>query len=342
MTNAIRVHETGGPDVLRWESIDVDSPRPGEATIRHTAIGLNFIDTYHRSGVYSLPSFPHVLGVEAAGVVEAVGADVSGLVAGQKKGGLNDFVIRIATVNGTGSASANGLLMKAIFRMGVPVSAKNFFPSNIQGLPTWFEIRVNRDGYKARAGRVDVMVAMNAETYREDLAAVTPGGVFIYDNTWPRQGMLVRDDVTVLGRDDEPAVIREVHPERETRHALRQFEATLDDDVGIRVVRDRVAIGRDAAVAIRDVVGVIAVEDDIDTGEIAQLQALPIRAVDREEPLVRLIEGRDRVVGLGLRPALRTREPMGGEDFVGIEIDLEHPIEKVGAELRGRMDWLEG
>ena len=120
-------------------------------------------------------------------------------MAGKKKGGLNDFVIRIATVNGTGSASANGLLMKAIFRMGVPVSAKNFFPSNIQGLPTWFEIRVSRDGYKARAGRVDIMVAMNAETYRQDLAAVTSGGVFIYDNTWPRQQVLERDDVTVLG-----------------------------------------------------------------------------------------------------------------------------------------------
>ncbi len=84
--------------------------------------------------------------------------------------GINDFVIKMANVNGTGSASANGLLMKAIFRMGIPVSGKNFFPSNIQGLPTWYEIRVSRDGYVNRSGRVDIMVAMNAQTYAQDLA----------------------------------------------------------------------------------------------------------------------------------------------------------------------------
>ena len=120
-------------------------------------------------------------------------------MAGKEKGRLNDLVIRIATVNGTGSASANGLLMKAIFRMGIPVSAKNFFPSNIQGLPTWFEIRVNGEGYLARAGRLDVMVAMNAETYRQDMAEVSPGGVFIYDDTWPRGVQLDREDVTIIG-----------------------------------------------------------------------------------------------------------------------------------------------
>jgi 2-oxoglutarate ferredoxin oxidoreductase subunit alpha len=120
-------------------------------------------------------------------------------VAGNKKGGLNDFVIRIATVNGTGSASANALLMKAIFRMGIPVGAKNFFPSNIQGLPTWFEIRVNKNRHLALAGRVDLLVAMNAQSYQQDLADLSPGGVFIYDNTWPRQALLDRDDVTVLG-----------------------------------------------------------------------------------------------------------------------------------------------
>ena len=96
-----------------------------------------------------------------------------------KKGRLNDFVIRLANVNGTGSASANTLVMKAIFRMGVPVMGKNFFPSNIQGLPTWFEIRVSRDGCASRSGRVDLMVAMNAETYEQDLAAVSPGGTLL-------------------------------------------------------------------------------------------------------------------------------------------------------------------
>ena len=112
---------------------------------------------------------------------------------------INDFVLKIATVNGTGSASANGLLMKALFRMGIPVTGKNMFPSNIQGLPTWYEIRASRDGYNARTGRVDVMVAMNAQTYAKDLAEVSPGGYLIYDSTWPRDEQLRREAVTVLG-----------------------------------------------------------------------------------------------------------------------------------------------
>ena len=99
---------------------------------------------------------------------------------------INDVVIKIATVNGSGSASANGLLLKALFRMGIPVCGKNYFPSNIQGLPTWYEIRVTGDAHRAAAGRVDVMVAMNAQTYAEDLAAVEPGGWLLYDSTWPR------------------------------------------------------------------------------------------------------------------------------------------------------------
>jgi 2-oxoglutarate ferredoxin oxidoreductase subunit alpha len=111
----------------------------------------------------------------------------------------NDVVIKIATVNGTGSASANGLLRKSIFRMGVPVVGKNYFPSNIQGLPTWYEIRVTGDGYQSRSNRVDVMVAMNAQTYAKDLADVTPGGWLIYDSTWPRSNFLDRDDITVVG-----------------------------------------------------------------------------------------------------------------------------------------------
>jgi len=111
----------------------------------------------------------------------------------------NDFILKIATVNGTGSASANGLLMKALFRMGIPVTGKNMFPSNIQGLPTWYEIRASRDGYNARTGRVDVMIAMNAQTYAKDLAEVSPGGHLVYDSTWPRDQQLRRDNVTVLG-----------------------------------------------------------------------------------------------------------------------------------------------
>jgi len=112
---------------------------------------------------------------------------------------VNDFVIKIATVNGTGSASANALLMKAIFRSGVPVMGKNYFPSNIQGLPTWYEIRVTKDAHVARSGRIDLMVAMNAETYGKDLREVDSGGYLIYDSTWSRPALLAREDITVLG-----------------------------------------------------------------------------------------------------------------------------------------------
>jgi len=112
---------------------------------------------------------------------------------------VNDVVVKIATVNGTGSASANGLFMKAIFRMGVPVVGKNYFPSNIQGLPTWYEVRVTGDGYQSRADHVDLMVAMNAQTYAQDLAEVAPGGWLLYDSTWPRSTLLNRDDITVIG-----------------------------------------------------------------------------------------------------------------------------------------------
>ncbi len=112
---------------------------------------------------------------------------------------INDFVLKIANVNGTGSASANSLLMKTVFRMGVPVVGKNYFPSNIQGLPTWYEIRITKDGYMARSGRVDLMVAMNAETYNKDIREVSSGGYLLYDSSWPRPTQLKRDDITILG-----------------------------------------------------------------------------------------------------------------------------------------------
>jgi 2-oxoglutarate ferredoxin oxidoreductase subunit alpha len=112
---------------------------------------------------------------------------------------VNDFTIKIATVNGTGSASANTLLMKSIFRSGIPVVGKNYFPSNIQGLPTWYEIRITRDAYAARSGSVEIMVAMNAETYARDAREVAPGGYLVYDSTWPRPALLKREDITVLG-----------------------------------------------------------------------------------------------------------------------------------------------
>ena len=111
----------------------------------------------------------------------------------------NDFAFKIATANGTGSASANGLIMQAIFRMGVPVTGKNVFPSNIQGLPTWYEIRVNRNGYTARTPHFDLMVAMNPATYQKDIAELRSGGWLLYDSTWPLDQRLSRPDVTCLG-----------------------------------------------------------------------------------------------------------------------------------------------
>jgi 2-oxoglutarate ferredoxin oxidoreductase subunit alpha len=107
----------------------------------------------------------------------------------------NDFVIRFGNVNGSGSASANGMFAKALFRMGIPVATRNIFPSNIQGLPTWFEVRVSEKGYLGRREGVDIMVAMNAETLVEDVASISPGGYLLYDNSKPLAKALRRDDI---------------------------------------------------------------------------------------------------------------------------------------------------
>lgn len=112
---------------------------------------------------------------------------------------INDCAIKLANVNGTGSASANSLLMQAIFRMGIPVSGKNLFPSNIQGLPTWYEIRINAWSHTSRALEYDLMVAMNAQTYGRDIGEVRTAGYVLYDSTWPLDPELHREDVTFLG-----------------------------------------------------------------------------------------------------------------------------------------------
>jgi len=111
----------------------------------------------------------------------------------------NDFVVKFANVNGSGSASANGLFARAILRMGVPVAARNIFPSNIQGLPTWYEVRVAGDGWRGRRGGVDLMVAMNPQTWEKDVAEVDPDGYLFYDSTRPIPPSRLRDDVTLLG-----------------------------------------------------------------------------------------------------------------------------------------------
>src|SRR6202165_396878 len=112
---------------------------------------------------------------------------------------VNDFVVRFANVNGSGSASANQLFAKAVIRMGVPVAARNIFPSNIQGLPTWFEVRISEVGWRGRRGGVDLMVAMNPQTWDQDLKEIEPGGYLFYDSTKPLPPSKFRDDITVVG-----------------------------------------------------------------------------------------------------------------------------------------------
>ena len=112
---------------------------------------------------------------------------------------VNDFVVKFANVNGSGSASANELFAKSILRMGVPVSPRNIFPSNIQGLPTWYEVRINEKGWLGRRGGVDMMVAMNPQTWDADVKEVDPGGYLFYDNTKPLPKSKFRDDINVIG-----------------------------------------------------------------------------------------------------------------------------------------------
>ena len=112
---------------------------------------------------------------------------------------INDFVVRFANVNGTGSASANSLFAKSIFRMGVPVSAKNIFPSNIQGLPTWYEVRVSEKGYLGRKAGIDLMLSVNPQSFKKDIACVKPGGYFIYDSTKKLYDEFLRDDINFIG-----------------------------------------------------------------------------------------------------------------------------------------------
>ena len=115
----------------------------------------------------------------------------------KKIASINEFVIKFANVNGSGSASANQMFAKGVFRMGIPVSPKNIFPSNIQGLPTWFEVRVNEKGYLGRRDGVDIAVIMNPQSYNQDIKELIPGGYLIYDSSWERN--FDRTDINVIG-----------------------------------------------------------------------------------------------------------------------------------------------
>ena len=112
---------------------------------------------------------------------------------------VNNFVVRFANVNGSGSASANEMFARAVLRMGVPIAARNIFPSNIQGLPTWYEVRISQAGHLGTRGGVDLMVAMNPQTWDRDIAAIEPGGYLLYDSTRPVPASRFRNDISVIG-----------------------------------------------------------------------------------------------------------------------------------------------
>src|SRR3979411_1021752 len=112
---------------------------------------------------------------------------------------VNDFVVKFANVNGSGSASANELFARSVLRMGVTVAPRNIFPSNIQGLPTWYEVRISEAGHLGARGGTDLMVAMNPQTWDKDVASIEPGGYLLYDSTKPLPPSKFRDDIHVVG-----------------------------------------------------------------------------------------------------------------------------------------------
>jgi 2-oxoglutarate/2-oxoacid ferredoxin oxidoreductase subunit alpha len=149
---------------------------------------------------------------------------------------VNDFVVKFANVNGSGSASANGLFARSILRMGIPASSRNIFPSNIQGLPTWYEVRISESSHLGRRGGVDLMVAMNPETWDEDVAEIEPGGYLFYDSTKPLPPSKFRDDVNVIGAPLTAICNREYEDARQRQLFkniiyLGALSALLDIDV---------------------------------------------------------------------------------------------------------------
>ena len=138
---------------------------------------------------------------------------------------VNDFVVRFANVNGSGSASANELFARAVLRMGVPVSPRNIFPSNIQGLPTWYEVRVTEDSHLGARGGVDMMVAMNPQTWDKDVASIEPGGYLFYDSTKPMPTSKFRPDITVIGVPLTAITNSTYTDPRQRQHAVRQIGA---------------------------------------------------------------------------------------------------------------------
>src|SRR5438105_9283856 len=133
---------------------------------------------------------------------------------------VNDFSIQVGTVNGSGSQSANSVLLRTIFQMGVPVSGKNLFPSNIAGLPTWYTIRANKDGYIARKKEIDFLVAMNAETAREDVMSLAPGAAVLYDE--PLNLRALRNDLVFYSVPYDK-LVAPVCPEAKLRNLVKNM-----------------------------------------------------------------------------------------------------------------------
>src|SRR3977135_898894 len=151
---------------------------------------------------------------------------------------VNDFVVRFANVNGSGSASANELFARSVLRMGIPVAPRNIFPSNIQGLPTWYEVRVTEAGHLGARGGVDLMVAMNPQTWDKDVAMIEPGGYLFYDSTKPMPTSKFRDDITVIGVPLTAITNREYSDPRQRQLFkniiyLGPLSAVLDMDVPV-------------------------------------------------------------------------------------------------------------
>ncbi|MGB9898700.1 2-oxoacid:acceptor oxidoreductase family protein, partial [Thermanaerothrix sp.] len=133
---------------------------------------------------------------------------------------INDFCITVATINGSGSATANGILLRALFTMGIPVSGKNIFPSNIQGLPTWYSIRLSRKGYLGRIETDDVIVAMNPATFLQDLNYLVPGGVLFYDDSIKMA--IPREDIVVY-----PMPVKQIVRQADVPANMRDYVANM-------------------------------------------------------------------------------------------------------------------
>src|SRR3954466_13006095 len=156
---------------------------------------------------------------------------------------VNDFAIQIATVNGSGSQTANLVLLRSIFQMGVPVSGKNLFPSNIAGLPTWFTIRANHRGYIARKKEIDLLVAMNAETAKEDVLALEPGCTVVYDE--PLKLNALRDDLKFYPVPFDK-IVAEVCPDAKLRRLVKNmiYDGVLSRLLSIDLAEMEKALGR--------------------------------------------------------------------------------------------------